>query len=150
MKCWHLYGDSADGPIRNIINTSQRDDHTGGTWIIRFAGTNVGNTGSRGRYDGATVMATENVLTWMSMQTGDDEIHVSRWPTDVYFTDSMELVLTMKRFVFASAGSCDEWRQHRLLSRIRCRQYRRYFLNNNVSGNRSTKMVAASTASSLH
>jgi len=82
----------SDEPIRNVINTSQRADHTGGNAIIRFAGTNVGNTGTRGRYDGATVMATENVLTWMSMQTGADEVPVGRWPTDAYFTDSMELV----------------------------------------------------------
>jgi glyoxylase-like metal-dependent hydrolase (beta-lactamase superfamily II) len=81
-----------DGPIRNIINTNHREEHTGGNQAIRFAGTNVGNTGTRGRYEGATIMATENVLTWMSMQTGADEIPVGRWPTDVYFTDSMELV----------------------------------------------------------
>jgi glyoxylase-like metal-dependent hydrolase (beta-lactamase superfamily II) len=81
-----------DGRIRNIINTSQRADHTGGNAAIRFAGSNLGNTGSRGRYPGATIMATENVLTWMSTQTGDDEIPIGSWPTDVYFTDSMELV----------------------------------------------------------
>lgn len=80
----------SDEPIRHIINTSARPEHTGGNAALSAAGTYVRLIDSfdpRGLDDNAAIMAHINVLASMSAPMGDEfSVPEAAWPTDTYYT----------------------------------------------------------------
>jgi cyclase len=81
-------------PIRFILNTSARPDHTGGNERFAKAGTKPGGGLLVGGYagDGAMVIAHEAVLKSMSAPSGKASPTPSAaWPTDAYPGESKEI-----------------------------------------------------------
>jgi len=80
----------SDEPIRHIINTSARAEHTGGNGSLAAAGTYVrliDTFDPRGLDANAAIMAHINVLASMSAPAGDDfSVPEAAWPTDTYYT----------------------------------------------------------------
>ncbi len=87
----------SDKPIRYIVNTHVHGDHTGGNEKISKAGSTItgGNVvGDIGKSagEGATVIATQQVLDRMSSKDGETPAAPSAaWPTDTYITDEKDL-----------------------------------------------------------
>lgn len=84
----------SERPIRHIINTSADADHVGGNAKIAEAGKVINSfTGSTSHYaptDAAPIYSHENVLRALSA-TNDPAYPPAAWPTDTFFTDSLEL-----------------------------------------------------------
>jgi cyclase len=81
-------------PIRFIVNTNARSDHTGGNEVFAKAGSKMGGGLLVGGYagDGAMVIAHEAVLKSMSAPTGKIPAAPSgAWPTDSYPGESKEI-----------------------------------------------------------
>ena len=81
-------------PIRFIVNTNARPDHTGGNERFAKAGSKMGGGLLVGGYagDGAMVIAHEAVLKTMSAPTGKTApVPSSAWPTDAYPGESKEI-----------------------------------------------------------
>jgi len=81
-------------PIRFIVNTSARPDHTGGNERFAKAGSKIGGGLIVGGYagDGAMVIAHQKVLKAMSAPTGKTASAPSAaWPTDTYPGESKEI-----------------------------------------------------------
>jgi len=82
-------------PVRYILNTSFRSDHTGGNEPLRGVtaapegpGGNAGAGGGRGGGRGTPVAAFETVLGRMSAPTGRvAPTPVNAWPTETYFKE---------------------------------------------------------------
>jgi cyclase len=79
-------------PIRYILNTSYRPDHTSGNEAMRGgpAGGGAGRGGGGGR--GTPIAAHENVLARMSAPTGRTApTSTNAWPTETYYKDFRDL-----------------------------------------------------------
>lgn len=88
----------SDKPIRQIINTSGDEQHTGGNENLSNAGRNinagVGGQGGRepARLNGAPVIAHENVLHRMSGLKGEPpRLPYGVWPHDTFYTNMKQL-----------------------------------------------------------
>jgi len=75
-------------PIRYLLNTSYRSDHTGGNEALRgSAGGGAAGGRGRGGGRGTPIAAHENVLGRMSAPTGKvAPTPVNAWPTETYFS----------------------------------------------------------------
>lgn len=74
-------------PIRYILNTSHRPDHTGGNDGLREAAGGAGRAGGRGGRGGVPIAAHENVLARMSAPSGKTAPTPSNaWPTETFYT----------------------------------------------------------------
>jgi cyclase len=81
-------------PIRFLVNTNARPDHTGGNELFAKAGSKMGGGLLVGGYagDGAMVIAHEGVLKAMSAPAGKTAPTPSAaWPTDAYPGESKEI-----------------------------------------------------------
>ena len=81
-------------PIRFVVNTNARADHTGGNEVFAKAGSKMGGGLLVGGYagDGAMVIAHEAVLKAMSAPAGKTAPTPSAaWPTDAYPGNSKEI-----------------------------------------------------------
>src|SRR5712671_3459959 len=77
-------------PIRDIINTTLADDHTGGNAIFVKAGSvNQAGPGLGGRPNEADQIANGDLLRLMT-EIGPDKISVDRWPPKTFLTQSMD------------------------------------------------------------
>jgi len=77
-------------PIRDIINTTLADDHTGGNAIFVKAGSvNQAGPGLGGRPNEADLIANGDLLRLMT-EIGPDKISVDRWPPKTFLTQSMD------------------------------------------------------------
>jgi glyoxylase-like metal-dependent hydrolase (beta-lactamase superfamily II) len=85
-----------DKPIRYIINTSADSNRTGGNATLTEAGKSFNTFSGLAAYSEAPteapIYAHENVLKWMSEEVnGTPRVAAESWPTETYFTSSMEL-----------------------------------------------------------
>jgi cyclase len=81
-------------PIRFVVNTNARADHTGGNEVFAKAGSKMGGGLLVGGYagDGAMVIAHEAVLKTMSAPAGKTaSTPIAAWPTDAYPGQSKEI-----------------------------------------------------------
>jgi len=85
-------------PIREIVNTSADEHHTGGNEQLSNAGRNlnagVGGRGGRepARLEGAPIIAHENALHRMSGLRGEPaRMPYGVWPHDTFFTNAKQL-----------------------------------------------------------
>jgi glyoxylase-like metal-dependent hydrolase (beta-lactamase superfamily II) len=81
-------------PIRFVVNTNARPDHTGGNERFAKAGSKMGGGILVGGYagDGAMVIAHEAVLKAMSAPAGQAApTPTAAWPTDAYPGESKEI-----------------------------------------------------------
>ena len=81
-------------PIRYVINTSADADHTGGNAKISKAGAPVvgGNLGAVALENGATIVAHENVLRFMSAGgEGKADANADLLPTTTFFQGQKEI-----------------------------------------------------------
>jgi cyclase len=85
-------------PIRFVINTNVRPEHTGGNQNVAKAGRAFGGRAAGVGFlapepsEGATIIAHENVLTRMSAPTGKQAPRpFAAWPTETYFNEEYEL-----------------------------------------------------------
>jgi len=77
-------------PIRDIINTTLADDHTGGNAIFVKAGSvNQAGPGIGQRPNEADLIANGDLLRLMT-EIGPDKISVDRWPPKTFLTQSMD------------------------------------------------------------
>src|SRR5215470_13513714 len=77
-------------PIRDIINTTLADDHTGANSIFVKAGTvRQAGPGVGGRPNEADLIASGDLLRIMT-EIGPDKISVDRWPPKTFLTPSMD------------------------------------------------------------
>lgn len=75
-------------PIRIILNTSFLPDHAGGNVPVTKVGRFIGD---RGEIDVASIKGHEGVLNRMSGVIGTSTSPEEAWPTDVYYTGTMDL-----------------------------------------------------------
>ena len=97
-------------PIRFIVNTNARPDHTGGNEVFAKAGSKVGGGLLVGGYagDGATVIAHEAVLKAMSAPTGKTAATPSgAWPTDAYPGASKEIYANAEGIEVSHPGAAN-------------------------------------------
>ena len=81
----------SDKPIRQIINTSADEHHTGGNETLSNSGRNV-NAGVGGRLEGAPVIAHELVLHRMSGLKGEPaRMPYGVWPHDTFYTNKKQI-----------------------------------------------------------
>jgi glyoxylase-like metal-dependent hydrolase (beta-lactamase superfamily II) len=86
-KALNLLRQLSTEPIRYVLNTSYRPDHTGGNEGLRAAAGGGGRGGGRGGRGGVPVAAHENVLARMSAPTGKTPPTPSEgWPTETFYT----------------------------------------------------------------
>jgi glyoxylase-like metal-dependent hydrolase (beta-lactamase superfamily II) len=80
-------------PIRYILNTNYRSDHTGGNEPMRgVPAAGPPGLGGRGGGRGTPIAAHENVLARMSAPTGKvAPTPTNAWPTETYFTPFHDL-----------------------------------------------------------
>ena len=87
----------SDKPIRFLLNTSARPNHTGGNEAIAKVGVRLRTSGGAnsqgGVYQGPSIVAHESVLLAMSAPTGEKAaLPTAAWPSDTFFTDEHEVV----------------------------------------------------------
>ncbi len=87
----------SDKPIRFLLNTSARPNHTGGNEAIAKVGVRLRTSGGAnsqgGVYQGPSIVAHESVLLAMSAPTGEKAVlPTAAWPSDTFFTDEHEVV----------------------------------------------------------
>lgn len=75
-------------PIRIILNTSFLPAHTGGNLPVTKVGKFIGD---RGEINVASIKGHEGVLNRMSGVVGNTPSPEEMWPTDVYYTGTMDL-----------------------------------------------------------
>jgi glyoxylase-like metal-dependent hydrolase (beta-lactamase superfamily II) len=81
----------SDRPIRYLLDTSADADHAGGNYEISHAGIQFGGGYSHDQ-SFTPIWAHENVLNALSAPTGrQPRLAQAAWPSDTYFTASMEL-----------------------------------------------------------
>jgi glyoxylase-like metal-dependent hydrolase (beta-lactamase superfamily II) len=89
-----------DQPIRMILNTGAEARNTGGNEALYRAGRYLGD---RAILNHAQISAHEAVLKRLSSSTAaKPAAPESAWPTDVYFTDSLEFYFNGESFVMLS------------------------------------------------
>jgi len=77
-------------PIRDIINTTLADDHTGGNaFFVKAGSVNQAGPGLGGRPNEADLIANGELLRLMT-EIGPDKISVDRWPPKTFLTASMD------------------------------------------------------------
>jgi len=77
-------------PIRDIINTTLADDHTGGNAIFVKAGSvRQAGPGLGGRPNEADLIGSGDLLRIMT-EIGPEKISVDRWPPKTFLTPSMD------------------------------------------------------------
>jgi cyclase len=87
----------SDKPIRFLLNTNARPNHTGGNEAIAKVGVRLRTSGGAnsqgGVYQGPSIVAHESVLLAMSAPTGEKAaLPTAAWPSDTFFTDEHEVV----------------------------------------------------------
>jgi glyoxylase-like metal-dependent hydrolase (beta-lactamase superfamily II) len=75
-------------PLRIILNTSYLPDHSGGNVPLFKVGRFIGD---RGEINVASIKGHEGVLNRMSGVLGSTPSAEEAWPTDVYYTGTMDL-----------------------------------------------------------
>jgi glyoxylase-like metal-dependent hydrolase (beta-lactamase superfamily II) len=84
----------SDKPVRVVINTHLHPDHTGGNEDFAKVGKGIGGN-APGNFvpvwQGARILAHENVLKRMTLQTGPSAVSSASLPTETFFADDKEL-----------------------------------------------------------
>jgi glyoxylase-like metal-dependent hydrolase (beta-lactamase superfamily II) len=102
-------------PIRTIVYTTLADDHTGGTIVLKKAGSlNQAGPGIGGRANEADLIGTADMQRLMT-EIGEAKINVERWPPstfhtrqkDFYLNDEPVIVLAVPNAV--TAGDAMVW-----------------------------------------
>jgi cyclase len=79
-------------PIRYIVNTNYRPDHTSGNEAMRGGAAGGGAGGGRGGGRGTPIAAHESVLARMSAPTGRTApTSTNAWPTETYYKEFRDL-----------------------------------------------------------